>query len=119
MQEPKNVDVLTPLATCVLFGKSGEAVRRAVKERLVKSHMVLPFGTKQTIPLIDLDSARQYWVRHPRPAYLPNLEAQIDEMRLWGMTITKGGATTHYRVLHPYELMEWSSAAVDQLRDED
>ena len=119
MRELKELDVLTPLAACVLFGKSGEAVRRAVKGRLVKSHMVLPFGTKQTIPLIDLDSARRYWVRHPRPAYLPNLEAEIDEMRRHGMTIGKSRATTHYRILHPYELMEWHETAVDQVHYED
>ncbi len=114
----KERDLLTPIGACVLFGKSGEAVRRAIKEKLVDVPVVLPFNTKQTIPLIDLESARRYWLRHPRPSYYGNLERQLNEMRVNGMTIYQSAALSHFRVLHPYALME-GSAAVDQLHDED
>ena len=115
MQVPER-DVLTPLAASVLFGKSGEAVRRAVKEKQVKSPIALMFGAKP-IHLIDLDSARRYWLREPWPSYRRNLEQQLTEMRCNGMTIDYSGALTRYRVLHPYALIEWR--LVDQLDEED
>ena len=115
MQVPER-DVLTPLAASVLFGKSGEAVRRAVKEKQVKSPIALLFGCeahpsdrpRQRPPIL----APRAW-----PSYRRNLEQELTEMRRNGITIYPSGAPNRYRVLHPYSLMEWR--LVDQLDEED
>ena len=109
-------EVLTPLAASVLFGKSGEAVRRATAEGLVESPCALRFS-ERLIRLINLDSAIAYWHRNPWPAYLPPLEATLEHMRLNGLTfhaqLGDGVAGTieddplcHFRVLHPVPLVE-------------
>jgi len=102
--KPKPKDVLSPLAACVLFGKSGEAVRRAIKTGHVAS-FALEFSSKRAIHLIDLESAKAYWMRGERASYLGSLSAEIERMRFNGITISKSNARTSYRILHPFELM--------------
>ena len=47
-------EVITPVAACALFGRSAEAVRRAVAEGFVKSSYALNIGARP-IRLLDLD----------------------------------------------------------------
>ena len=112
-REPR--EVLTPLAACMLFGKSAEAVRRAVAEGHVMSPVALAFGA-QPIRLLDLQSAVNYWLPKPRPEYLPRLESALAEMRLYGITFAgqignivddaiADDPLSRYRVLHAVPLV--------------
>ena len=96
------VQVLTPLAACVLFGRSGEAVRRAAREGLVITRLALAFTSKQ-VRLLDLNSAVHYWGRGDRRKYRQRIEEEVTEMRNFGVTILY--EETEYRVLHPYPLV--------------
>ena len=112
-------EVLTPLAASFLFGKSGEAVRRATAEGHVISPVELQFS-ERPIRLIDLHSALGYWHR-TRPAHLAKveatkLEAALADMRLYGITFfgqvgsfadgsVSDDPLTYYRVLHPLPLV--------------
>ena len=109
--KPKPKDVLSPIAACVLFGKSSEAVRRATKEGHVKASFALEFSAKRTIHLIDLESAKAYWMRGERASYLGSLSAEIERMRFNGITVSKSDALTSYRILHPFQLMLSGSLA--------
>ena len=104
-------DVLTPIAARVLFGKSGEAVRRATSEGFVTTSFVLEFSAKQVIRLIDLDSAKAYWLRGERPSYMESFSSELKRMQRNGITVSKSEARTHYRILHPYQLMLRGSLA--------
>lgn len=73
------IEVLTPIAACALFGKSAEAVRRAVAEGHVKSRFELRFGARP-IRLLDLDSAMKYWHRSSQPSLRP-IEDDLATMR--------------------------------------
>ena len=97
-------DLLSPLAACELFGKSSEAVRRATAEGLVKSPIALQFGSKP-IHLLDLQSAKQYWARGPRAAYMESIDAAVERMRGCGITFTDEWGIEHYRILHPFPLV--------------
>ena len=97
------IDVLTPVAACVLFGRSDEAVRRAVAEGLVHSPIALQFGV-QPIRLIDLESATAYWMGTKRPSYMEPFAAEVDRMRGCGITFTDSWEIDQYRVLHPFPL---------------
>ena len=108
---PQPKDVLTPVAARVLFGKSGEAVRRATSEGFVTTSFVLQFSVKQVIRLIDLESAKAYWLRGERASYMESFSAEVERMRLKGITVCKSDALTHYRILHPYPLMLFGSNA--------
>ena len=96
-------DVLTPLAACELFGKTSETVRRATAEGLVKSPIALQFGSKP-IHLLDLKSAKQYWARGPRAAYMESIDAAVDRMRGCGITFTDEWEIDGFRILHPFPL---------------
>ena len=113
-KEPK--DVLSPLAACVLFGRSGEAVRRATNEGLVKSPFSLAFTAKR-IRMIDLKSALDYWGRDGRP-HEDSFKSELAQMRRQGITVCQSAALTHYRILHPYPLM-MKGRKVDYLRDQE
>ena len=97
------IDVLTPAAAAVLFGRSDEAVRRAVAERLVDSPIALQFGV-QAIRLIELESARAYWMRSERPSYMEPFAAEVRRMRSCGITFTDSWEMDQFRVLHPFPL---------------
>ena len=112
-------EVLTPLAASVLFGKSGEAVRRATAEGVVTSPCTLRFSDRP-IRLIDLESAIAYWHRSPRPEYSGPLRAALKEMRLNGMTFAAQEGNYNddsisddplctFRLLHPFPLVECSA----------
>ena len=103
-------DVLSPIAASVLFGKSAEAVRRAVSEEHVESPFALQFGTK-AIRMIDLDSAKAYWMRSERPSYMESWSTEVERMRRNGVTVFRSEALTHFRILHPYQLMVSGSLA--------
>lgn len=96
-------DVLTPHAACELFGKSTEAVRRAVSEKHVKTPIALQFGSKP-IHLLDLESAKAYWARGPRAAYMEEFDGAVDRMRGCGITFTDEWGIDYYRILHPFPL---------------
>lgn len=100
--KPDPIDVLTPLGACVLFGRSGEAVRRAVREGHVATPLSLSFTAKE-IRLIDLKSARRYWAEDPWPTYRRPFKEEIAEMRRFGVTLKFGGI--EYAVLHPSPLV--------------
>ena len=92
------IDILTPLAASVLFGRTGEAVRTAAR----KGHVVSPFAlafTAKMIRLLDLESAREYWAE----SAAENLEGQLSDMRRIGMTIEV--SAQKYRILHPHRLI--------------
>ena len=103
MSDNHTIDVLTPVAATVLFGRSDEAVRRAVAEGLVRSPIALHFGA-QPIRLIELESAKAYWMRTERPSYMEPFAAEVDRMRGCGITFTDAWEIDRYRVLHPYPL---------------
>ena len=103
MPDDNTIDVLTPVAASVLFGRSDEAVRRAVAEGLVHSPIALQFGV-QPIRLIDLESAKAYWMRSERPSYMGPFAAEIRRMRSYGITFTDSWKIDQYRVLHPFPL---------------
>ena len=103
-------EVLTPLGASVLFGKSGEAVRRAVENGSVQSPCALRFG-ERPIRLLDLESAIAFWHRS-RP-----LEAALQDMRFKGITFAgqvqigndgpvKDDDLCMFRILHPVPLVE-------------
>ena len=96
-----SIDVLSPLACSVLFGRSGEAVRRAAREGHVMTMFVLVPTAKQ-IRFLELQSAIKYWAEKPWPSYCEPLEKQIVDMRRMGVTIEIDG--TRFNVLHPYPM---------------
>ena len=89
----------------MLFGRSDEAVRRAISEELVEVPLKLHFGAKP-INLIALDSALAYWMRSARPGYMQPLKSELEQMRLYGAVITFPGGIDKYRVLHAFPLVE-------------
>ena len=91
----KPIEVLAPLGACFLFGRSGEAVRRAVREGHVETPFSLKFSAKE-IRMIDLQSAIAYW------ADLRSLDVQINEMRDNRITVRFGGM--EYDILHLWPL---------------
>lgn len=96
----KSIDVLTPLAACTLFGRSGEAVRRAAREGHVHTRASLMLTAKQ-IRLIDLKSALAYWGR-PGGVGIPPLEHSLQDMRAYGFTFRPDPHSPELQVLHPY-----------------
>ena len=96
--KPDPIDVLTPLGACVLFGRSGEAVRRAVREGHVATPFSLSFTSKE-VRMIDLKSACSYWAK----GLMPTREA-IARMRDFGVILRFGGI--EYAVLHPSPLVQ-------------
>ena len=103
-------EVLTPITACMLFGKSGEAVRRAVAKGLVSSPCELRFAPRP-IRLIDLEDAIRYWCRGPWPTYQEPLEEQLGRLRLNSIVIAGFNKVkdtgelvddplSHFRVLH-------------------
>ena len=111
--KPREIDVLTPLAASVLFGKSNEAVRRAAAEGHVKTSCVLEFSHKRRVRLLDLNSAKAYWLRGERPSFLEWFESEVEGMRRHGITFARSLALPHYRILHPEQLMKPGSLAKD------
>ena len=103
MPDDNITDVLTPVAASVLFGRSDEAVRRAVSVGLVHTPIALQFGA-QAIRLIDLESAKAYWMRSERPSYMEPFAAEVDRMRNCGITFTDSWEIERFRVLHPLPL---------------
>ena len=106
----KPQDVLSPIAASVLFGKSYEAIRRAISEGHVELPFALQFGSK-AIRMIDLDSAKAYWMRSERPSYMASWSSEVGKMRLNGITVFRSEAQTRYRILHPFHLMISGSQA--------
>ena len=99
--ENKPIEVLTPLGACFLFGRSGEAVRRAVREGHVETPFSLKFSAKE-IRMIDLQSAIAYWAEDPWPTYRTPLDVQINEMR--DNRITVRFKWMEYDILHLWPL---------------
>lgn len=87
-------EVLTPLAAKTLFGKSAEAVRKAVREQRVDAAFDL-WVTDKSVALIVLGSAINYWGQ-------PDSEA-VERMRENGQTISVDGVG--YNILHPTPLL--------------
>ena len=110
---PTEKDVLTPIAASVLFGRSNEAVRRATSEGVVKTACVLEFSAKRRVRLIDLESAKSYWLRGERRSYRDSFEAEVQRMRGYGITFGRSAATTQFRILHPFPLMVPGSLVKD------
>ena len=86
-------EVLTPLAAKRLFGKSAEAVRKAVRNWHVEVGFDL-WVTDKNVAMIRLHSAIDYWGE-------PD-ERTLDEMRRNGLTISVDGLG--YNILHPTPL---------------
>ena len=87
-------EVLTPLAAKSLFGKSPEAVRKAVRNLHVEAPFDLEASEKK-VALILLNSAADYWGQ-------PDAGA-VDAMRENGQTISVDGVI--YNILHPKPLL--------------
>ena len=95
---PKDMqEVLTPLGAAVLFRRSGEAIRRAVREGLVESPFTISW-TGKNVRMIDLESAAFYWGvdtdKSPKSCL-----SELVRMREDAVLLTFGDKT--YRVLHP------------------
>lgn len=103
MSQKVMIDVLTPVAAAVLFGKSDEAVRRATAQGRVRSPVALHL-LAQPVRLIELKSARAYWMKTARPSYLEPYDREVERMRSCGITFTDSWEIEHYRVLHPFPL---------------
>lgn len=97
------IQVLTPLAACALFGRSGEAVRRAAREGLVRTRLELLL-TATPVRLLDLQSALDYWAENPWPAWREPLVSEVRRMRGYGLTVH--AADEWYQVLHPWPLVD-------------
>ena len=96
----KPIEVLAPLGACFLFGRSSEAVRRAVREGHVETPFSLKFSAKE-IRMIDLQSAIAYWADRP-----PS-DVQINEMRDNRITVRFRGM--EYDILHLWPLAHTGS----------
>ena len=110
---PKEKDVLTPIAASVLFGRSNEAVRRATSEGHVTTACVLEFSAKRRVRLLNLESAKSYWLRGERPSYRESFEDEVQRMRLNGISFERSATATRFRILHPFPLMILGSLAKD------
>ena len=87
-------EVLSPLGAKKLFGKSAEAIRKAVRNRHVEvgfDHCI----TDKRVALILLNSAIDYWGQ-------PD-DSVVDKMRENGQTISVDGLV--YNILHPTPLV--------------
>lgn len=95
MDTNRLIEVLTPLATCVLFGRSIDAVRTAAKRGHVASRFSMLFTDKQ-IRFLDLHSAVSYWGE-------PDQATELEHFRLNGFEFSY--CCQPYRILHPYPLI--------------
>ena len=87
-------EVLTPLAAATLFGKSSEAIRKAVRNGHVE--VVFDLGaTDRDVSMIRLTSAVRYWGT-------PD-DRHVDEMRENGHVLSVSGLG--YNILHPKPLL--------------
>ena len=98
---PGYIQVLTPLGASYLFGRSGEAVRRAAREGHVRTRVALAFTAKQ-VRLLDLQSCINYWAEDPWPTHREPLDVALAQMRRYGITLRDG--MTDYEVLHSFPL---------------
>ena len=110
MSKQNSIDVLTPMAACVLFGRSGEAIRRACREGHVHTQLALAFTGKQ-IRLIDLKSAVNYWGDEAWPG---TIASQIEKMKLLGISIVHQGQV--YNVCHPFAIAA-KGKNIDHMKD--
>ena len=85
---------MTPLACSVLFGRSGEAVRRAAREGHIRTRLALTLTAKK-VRLIDFESARDYWGSDQLDKHAFR---RLRRQAVLGLTIH--GRT--YQVLHPH-----------------
>ena len=96
MDTNRPIEVLTPLAACVLFGRSIDAVRTAAKRGHVASRFSMMFNAKQ-IRFLDLHSAVAYWGEQADQA------TELERFRRYGFEFSFVFQT--YRILHPYPLI--------------
>ena len=89
----KGLEVLTPRAAVQLFGKSAEAVHKALNNNRVWAAFELWFTERRT-PMILLSSAIAYWGE-------PDAQA-LEKMRENGLTLADDNVV--YNVLHPRPL---------------
>ena len=93
------IEVLTPIAACVLFGRSIDAVRTAAKRGHVASRFSMMFNAKQT-RFLDLRSAVAYWGEQAYHA------TELEHFRHMGFEFSFDWQPSQpYRVLHPYPLI--------------
>ena len=93
----RGLEVLTPRAAVQLFGKSTEAVHKALHNNRVCAAFDLWFTERRT-PMILLSSAIAYWGE-------PDAQT-LDEMRENGLTLADSNVA--YNVLHPRPLRSLS-----------
>ena len=99
MDTKRPIEVLTPLAACVLFGRSIDAVRTAAKRGHVASRFSMLFTGKQ-IRFLDLRSAVAYWGEQADQA------AELERFRRYGFEFRIDWEPWQpYRILHPYPLI--------------
>ena len=91
---PGAIEVLTPLACSVLFGRSGEAVRRAAREGHIRTRLTVTLTAKK-VRLIDFESARDYWGSHELDKHALR---RMRRQAVLGLTVH---GRTH-QVLHPH-----------------
>ena len=90
-------EVLTPLGASILFRRSGEAIRRAVREGYVESPFTISW-TGKNIRMIELESAEFYWCVNTDKSP-QSYRQELFRMREDSVLLTFGDKT--YRVLHP------------------
>ena len=117
-------ECITPVAACALFGKSAEAVRRAVAEGLVTTSCELNFGANP-IRLLDLDSAITYWHRSGQPSLRP-IEHDLNLMRFYGVVVhsyverngeLEADPLSRVRILHHAPLLSYSVLGKEPPKD--
>ena len=95
--------VLTPVAACEMFGRSGAAVWAACNNNNVTTIFSLLFTHKQ-IRLIELQSAVRFWGTEHLAQRGTTLAAEVARLTEVGGGITIKMGVRHFLILHPYRL---------------
>ena len=91
-------ELLTPLGARTLFGRSAEAIRKAVRLGHVTAECDLEFTDRKT-RLLRLDSALDYWGKGGDPDF----DQRLNEWRSDAHLLLIGGEI--WAVLHPTALV--------------
>ena len=100
--------VLTPVAACEMFGRSGAAVWAACNNNNVTTIFSLCFTHKQT-RLIELQSAVRFWGTEHLALRGTTLEDEVKRLTENGGGVIVKVRVRHFLILHPYRLYALAS----------
>ena len=89
-----DVEVVSPIAAVVLFGRAEPAVRKASREGHVRTELIFSLGNRpmsEATRLIEFESAKEYWGEP--------YARELKSMRETPIFIEMDGC--RYKVLHP------------------